>query len=125
LTEGVTEDLVACCAEIWVAIETARTISPADVETAWRFVVANAARIFLPPLGALSRMQSEFLQYVARHPKTQPFSEETRRAIGASRSGLHEALHQLVERQLIREEEVDGRKRVWVHDARLAFYLRA
>jgi hypothetical protein len=43
-----------------------------------------------------------------------------------SESGpAHRALRKLVELELLREEQRDGRKRVWVHDARLAFYLRA
>ncbi len=43
LTEGVTEDLVATCAEIWMQGSKGRSVAPADVEVGWRNVVANAA----------------------------------------------------------------------------------
>jgi hypothetical protein len=37
----------------------------------------------------------------------------------------HRALRKLIELELLREEQCDGRRRVWVHDARPAFYLGA
>lgn len=125
VTEGVTEDLVASCAEIWVQDSPERSITPADVEVAWRNVVANAAQYFLPRVSALSGLQARFLRYVARNPRSQPFADETLSAIGGASGPAHRALRKLIELELLREEQNNGRRRVWVHDARLAFYLRA
>jgi hypothetical protein len=125
LTEGVTEDLVATCAEIWVQDSVGRSIAPADVEVGWRNVVANAAQYFLPRVSALSGLQARFLRHVARNPRAQPFAEETLAAIKGDSGPAHRALRKLIELELLREEQRDGRRRVWVHDARLAFYLRA
>lgn len=125
LTGGVTEDLVAICAEVWVQNVRQRTIAPADVEVAWRRVVANAAQYFLPRIATLTGLQSSLLRYVARNPHSQPFAAETLAAIGAKSGPAHRALRKLVGLELLREDERDGRKRVWIPDARLAFYLRA
>jgi hypothetical protein len=125
LTEGVTEDLVATCAEMWVQDSRGRSIAPADVEVGWRNVVANAAQYFLPRVSALSGLQARLLRYVARNPRSQPFSEETLAAVKSESGPTHRALRKLIELELLRQEQNDGRKRVWVHDARLAFYLRA
>jgi len=124
LTEGVTEDLVATCAEIWVQDARGRAVAPADVEVAWRNVVANASQYFLPRVSALSGLQARLLRHVARNPRTQPFSEETLGALRSESGPTHRALRKLVELELLRKEHQDGRKRVWVHDARLAFYFR-
>jgi hypothetical protein len=125
LTEGVTEDLVATCAEIWVQDSRGRSVTPADVEVGWRNVVANAAQYFLPRVSALSGLQARLLRHVARNPRAQPFSDETLAAVKSESGPTHRALRKLVELELLREVQQDGRKRVWVHDARLAFYLRA
>jgi len=125
VTEGVTEDLVATCAEIWVQDSQARSVAPADVEVGWRNVVANATQYFLPRVSALSGLQARMLRHVARNPRVQPFAEDTLSAIKSESGPAHRALRKLVDLELLREEERDGRKRVWVHDARLAFYLRA
>jgi chromosome segregation and condensation protein ScpB len=125
LTEGVTEDLVATCAEIWVQDSQGRSVAPADVEVGWRNVVANAAQYFLPRVSALSGLQARFLRHVARNPRAQPFAEETLAAIRGESGPAHRALRKLIELELLREEQRDGRRSVWVHDARLAFYLRA
>jgi len=125
LTDGVTEDLVATCAEIWVRESHGRAVAPADVEVGWRNVVANAAQYFLPRVSALSGLQARLLRHVARNPRAQPFAEETLAAVKSESGPAHRALKKLVEMELLREEQRDGRKRVWVHDARLAFYLRA
>lgn len=125
LTGGVTEDIVALCAEVWVQSATGRSITPTDMEVAWRSVVANAAQYFLPRIATLTALQSSLLRYVARNPRTQPFAAETLSAIGAKSGPAHRALRKLVGLELLREEERDGRKRVWIPDARLAFYLRA
>jgi chromosome segregation and condensation protein ScpB len=125
LTEGVTEDLVATCAEIWVQDIYGRSVAPADVEVGWRNVVANAAQYFLPRVSALSGLQARFLRHVARNPRAQPFAEETLSAIRGESGPAYRALRKLIELELLREEQRDGRRRVWVHDARLAFYLRA
>jgi len=125
LTDGVTEDLVAVCAEIWVQNAQGRPIAPADVEVGWRNVVANAAQYFLPRISSLSGLQSRMLRYVARNPRTQPFSEQILSAVKSESGPAHRALRKLLALELLREEERDGRKRVWVHDARLGFYRRA
>ncbi len=125
LTDGVTEDLVATCAEIWVQESQGRSLTPADVESGWRNVVANAAQHFLPRVSALSGLQARLLRHVARNPRAQPFSDDTLAAVKSESGPVHRALRKLVEMELLREETRDGRKRVWVHDARLAFYLRA
>jgi hypothetical protein len=125
LTDGVTEDLVATCAEIWVQDSQGRPVAPADVKMGWRNVVANAAQYFLPRVSALSGLQARLLRHVARNPRAQPFAEETLAAVKSESGPAHRALRKLVEMELLREEQRDGRKRVWVHDARLAFYLRA
>jgi hypothetical protein len=125
LTQGVTEDLVATCAGIWVQDSCGRPIAPADIEVGWRNVVANASQYFLPRVSAPSGLQTRLLRYVARNPRAQPFSEETLGALRSESGPTHRALRKLVELELLREEQHDGRKRVWVHDARLAFYLRA
>lgn len=125
LTGGVTEDIVAICAEVWIQKAGARAITPADIEAAWRSVVANAAQYFLPRIAALTVLQSSLLRYVARNPRSQPFAAETLSAIAAKSGPAHRALRRLVELELLQEQERDGRKRVWIPDARLAFYLRA
>jgi hypothetical protein len=124
LTEGVTEDLVASCAEIWVQESNQRPITPADIEFGWRSVVANATPLFLPKVSALPVSQARLLRYVARNPRTQPFSDQTLRGLGEKSGPVHKALKRLLELELLRQEEHDGRKRIWVHDPRLAFYLR-
>jgi hypothetical protein len=125
LTAGVTEDIVATCAEIWMQEAEGRPVAPADVEAGWRNVVANAAQYFLPRISALSGLQARLLRHVARNPRAQPFSEETLAAIKSESGPTHRALRKLIELELLREEQRDGRRRVWVHDARLEFYLRA
>ena len=124
LTGGVTEDLVATCAEIWVQESDRRSITPADVEFGWRSVVANAAPLFLPKVSLLPALQARFLRYVARHPHTQPFAAETLNALGQKSGTMHKALKRLLELELLHVEERDGRKRVWINDPRLAFYLQ-
>ena len=124
LTDGITEDLVAVCAEIWVAETKGRSITPADVESAWRLVVSNASQFFLPHLSSLSALQAQLLRHLARNPGVQPFSDSTLRALGSGNSAVHKALARLHELELVRIEESAGRKRVWIHDPRLAFYLR-
>jgi hypothetical protein len=125
LTEGVTEDLVATCAEVWVQGSIERPVTPADIEFGWRSVVANATRIFLPKVSALPGVQARLLRHVARHRRVQPFSEASLRELGEGNGAVHKALGRLVELELLRQEEFNGRKKVWVHDPRLAFYLRA
>ena len=125
LTGGITEDLVATCAEIWVPEIKGRSVTPADVESAWRLVVSNASQFFLPHLSSLSALQSQLLRHLARNPGVQPFSDATLRALGSANSAVHKALARLHELELVRIEENAGRKRVWIHDPRLAFYLRA
>ena len=124
LTQGITEDLVATCAEIWVYETLERPITPADVESAWRLVVSNASQFFLPQLSTLSALQAQLLRHLARNPGAQPFADTTLRALGAANSAVHKALGRLTELELVRTEEAGGRKRIWVHDPRLAFYLR-
>lgn len=124
LTEGITEDLVATCAEIWVHESQDRPVAPADVDVAWRLVVSNASQFFLPQLSTLSALQAQLLRHLARNPGVQPFSDPTLRALGAANSAVHKALGRLSELELVRTEENGGRKRVWIHDPRLAFYLR-
>lgn len=123
-TEGVTEDLVASCAEIWVQQSNQRPITPADIEFGWRSVVANATALILPRVSALPAAQARLLRYIARNPKAQPFADQTLRELGEKSGSVHKALKRLLEMELVRQEERDGRKRVWVHDPRLAFYLR-
>jgi len=65
------------------------------------------------------------LGHVAGNPGAQPFSEQTLSAVKSESGPAHRALGKLLALELLREEERDGRKRVWVHDARLGFYLRA
>lgn len=125
LTEGVTEDLVATCAEIWAQQTQRRPISPSDVDMNWRSVVANASPMFLPRLSALPTSQARLLRYVARHPNIQPFAEQTLRELKEKSGPVHKALKRLMELELLRQEERDGRKRIWVNDPRLAFYLRS
>jgi hypothetical protein len=124
LTEGVTEDLVATCAEIWVQESHQRPITPADIEFGWRSVVANATALFLPRVSALPPSQARLLRYLARNPRTQPFAGQTLRELGEESGSVHKAITRLLELELLRQEARDGRKRVWVHDPRLAFYLR-
>ena len=124
LTAGITEDLVATCAEIWVNENRGRSLAPADVEVAWRLVVSNASQFFLPQLATLSGLQAQLLRHLARNPGVQPFSDATLRALGAATSAVHKALGRLHALEFVRIEETGGRKRVWVHDPRLAFYLR-
>jgi len=124
LTEGVTEDLVASCAEIWVQESNQRPIAPADIEFGWRSVVANATALFLPRVSALPVSQARLLRYVARNPRTQPFADRTLHELGEKSGSVHKALKRLLDLELLRQDERDGRKRVWVHDPRLAFYLR-
>ena len=100
------------------------SITPADVESAWRLVVSNATQLFLPHLTSLSALQAQLLRHLARNPGVQPFSDTTLRAVGAANSAVHKALARLHELELVRIEENAGRKRVWIHDPRLAFYLR-
>jgi hypothetical protein len=124
LTEGVTEDLVTSCAEIWVQESSRRPITPADIEFSWRSVVANATALFLPKVSALPVSQARLLRYIARNPRTQPFADQTLRELGEKSGSVHKALKRLLDLELLRQDERDGRKRVWVHDPRLAFYLR-
>jgi hypothetical protein len=125
LTEGVTEDLVATCAEIWVQAGSRRPITPADIEFGWRNVVANATVLFLPKVSALPAAQASLLRYIARNPNAQPFAEQTLRELGNKSGPVHKALQRLLELELVRQIDRDGRKRVSIHDPRLAFYLRA
>jgi hypothetical protein len=125
LTAGVTEDLVAVCAEIWVQQNDKRPVAAADVEMAWRCVVGNAAPLFLPRIAALATVQSRVLRYIARNPRTQPFTETALKELRELPGGVHKALTRLRELDLIREESYGNGRRVWVHDPRLAFYLRA
>jgi hypothetical protein len=124
LTAGVTEDLVATLAEIWVQGSIGRQVAPADIEFGWRSVVAHAIPLFLPKVSALPGLQARLLRHFANHPQTQPFAEATLRALGEESGAVHKALNRLLELELLRQEERDGRKRVWISDARLAFYLR-
>jgi hypothetical protein len=125
LTDGVTADLVAVCAEVWVQGPPRRPITVADIETGWRYVVANAAEHFLPKISTLSELQARLLRHVAQNPRTQPYSQATTAALHAETGSIHGALDKLLELELLNMDERDGRKRIWVHDARLAFYLRA
>lgn len=125
LTGGVTEDVVAICAEVWAQKASCRPIAPADIESAWRNVVASAAQYFLPRISTLPALQSSLLRYVARNPHCQPFAAQTLSALGSKSGPTHRALRNLVDLELLREEDRDGRKRVWVADSRLEFYLRA
>jgi len=124
LTAGVTEDLVAVCAEVWVQDSKGRSVAPADIEASWRYVVANAAQYFLPKISSLSELQSRMLRYVAQNPRSQPFAATTLASLHAETGSISRALTRLLDLELLQAEENDGRKRVWVHDARLAFYLR-
>ncbi len=124
LTDGITEDLVATAAELWVHETAGRPVTPADIESAWRLVVSNASQFFLPQLSSLSTLQAQLLRHLARNPGVQPFAEATLRALGSANSAVHKALARLHELELVRIEESGGRKRVWIHDPRLAFYLR-
>ena len=125
LTDGVTADLVALCAEVWVQGPPRRSITSTDIETGWRYVVANAAEHFLPKISMLSELQARLLRYVAQNPGMQPFSRETSVALNVETGSIHGAFARLVELELLKVAERDGRKRVWVHDGRLGFYLRA
>jgi hypothetical protein len=125
MTFGVTEDIVAACAEIWVQGIKGRPVAPADVEIAWRCVVGNAAPLFLPRISGLGTLQSRLLRFIARNPDAQPFAEGTLRELGENSGLVHKALKRLLELDLIRERTLDRGRRVWVHDPRLAFYLRA
>ena len=124
VADGITEDLVAASAEIWALETPNRPVTPADVEAAWRLVVSNASQFFLPQLSSLSALQAQLLRHLARNPGIQPFSDVTLRALGAATSAVHKALARLNELELVRVEDSGGRKRVWIHDPRLAFYLR-
>jgi len=124
LTEGVTEDLVASCAEIWVQQSSRRPITPADIEFGWRNVVANATMLFLPKVSALPASQARLLRYIARNPGAQPFADQTLRELGEKSGPVHKALQRLIDLEFVRQTEGDGRKRVAVYDPRLAFYLR-
>ena len=124
VTEGVTEDMIATCAELWNQCVNDRPVAPADIEVSWRNVVANAVSLFLPWISSLPPAQARLLRYISRNPNTQPFSATTLKDIGFNRSTVHGSLARLVEKSLVRERETDGRKRVWVQDARIAFYLR-
>jgi len=46
-------------------------------------------------------------------------------ALKAETGSINGALNRLVELELLNAEDTDGRKRVWIHDRRLGFYLRA
>ncbi len=124
LTAGVTEDLVAVCAEVWVQDTKDRAVAAADIESGWRYVVANAAQYFLPKISSLSALQSRMLRYVAHNPRVQPYAATTLTAVRAETGSISRAVTRLLELELLQAQENDGRKRVWVHDARLAFYLR-
>ena len=124
LTEGITEDLVASCAEVWVQESNQRPITPADIEFGWRSVVANATALFLPKVSALPVSQARLLRYIARNPRIQPFADQTLRDLGDKSGLVYKALNRLLDLELVRQDERDGRKRVWIHDPRLAFYLR-
>lgn len=124
LTAGVTEDLVATLAEIWVQESRGRPVTPADIEFGWRSVVAHAIPLFLPKVSALPGLQARLLRHFAIHPQTQPFADATLRALGEESGAVHKALARLLELELLHQDERDGRKRVWIHDPRLAFYLR-
>ena len=52
-------------------------------------------------------------------------SEVRSAALRAETGSIDRALNVLLALELLRVEDHDGRKRIWVHDARLAFYLRA
>ncbi len=123
LTDGVTEDIVAACAELWIQDARGRAITPSDVEITWRNVVANAVSLFVPAIASLSPAQARLIRYIARNPHIQPFAAQTLRDLKESRSTVDRALRKLLELQLVREKATDGRKRVWVHDARVAYYL--
>jgi hypothetical protein len=125
MTAAVTEDLVATLAEIWVQESKGRAVAPADIEFGWRSVVAHAIPLFLPKVSALPGLQARLLRYFASHPQAQPFAEATLRALGEESGAVHKALNRLVELELLRQEERDGRKRIWIQDPRVAFYLRA
>lgn len=125
LTNGVTEDLVATCAEVWAQAAPKRPVSPADAEVAWRLVVNNAAHLFLPKISNLSSSQSLLLRYVARNPRCQPFSEVTVKEIGEPKGSIQRALDRLLDLELVHMETRDRSRRVWVHDPRVAFYLTA
>ena len=125
LTAGVTEDLAAVCAEVWVQDTKDRPVTPADIESSWRYVVANAAPYFLPKISSLSELQSRMLRFVAHNPRVQPYAATTLSAVRAETGSISRAVTRLLELELLQAEEHDGRKRVWVHDARLAFYLQA
>jgi hypothetical protein len=103
----------------------ALTLNAADIETGWRYVVANAAEHFLPKISMLTELQGRLLRYTAQNPKAQPFSQTTAAAVRAEPGSISGALDRLVELELLKVDDRDGRKRIWVHDARLAFYLRA
>ena len=125
LTDGVTEDLVAACAEIWAQGTRGRTVSPGDVDFAWRCVVNNAAPFFLPKVSALTPIQAHLLRFIAHNPSCQPFSESTVRELRESKPTLHRAVGRLLELEFIRQDAADRSRRVRIHDPRLAFYLRA
>jgi hypothetical protein len=124
VTAGVTEDLVATLAEIWVQESRGRAVTPADIEFGWRSVVAHAIPLFLPKVSALPGLQARLLRHFANHPQAQPFAEATLRALGEESGAVHKALNRLLDLELLRQDERDGRKRVWVQDPRVAFYLR-
>ncbi len=124
LTAGVTEDLVATCAEIWAQPIIGRTVSPADVDVAWRYVVNNAAPIFLPRISKLSTVQSLLLRYIARNPRCQPYAEMTLKELGEPKSTVNKALERLIDFGLVREATADRSRRVWVDDPRVAFFLQ-
>ena len=87
-------------------------------------MVAHAIPLFLPKVSALPGLQARLLRHFANHPQAQPFAEATLRALGEESGAVHKALNRLLDLELLRQDERDGRKRVWVQDPRVAFYLR-
>ncbi len=125
LTEGVTEDLVATCAEVWLQVSPGRAITPSDMEVAWRLVVNNAFPLFSPLISKLSPTQAHLLRYIARHPRCEPFSELSLREIGAPKPSVQKALQKLLALDLVRVDGADRSRRVRVHDPRVAYFLKA
>jgi hypothetical protein len=125
LTEGVTEDLVATCAEVWLQVSPGRAVTPSDVEGAWRLVVNNAFHLFSPLISKLSPAQAHLLRYIARNPRCEPFSELSVRELASTKSSIQKALTKLLALELVRLDGMDRSRRVRVNDPRVAYYLKA